>query len=133
MGDVRANSDSRKLFRVFRFACVGIGATAIHLSLAVVLTGLAGINPYVSNLLAFSVAFFFSFLGHYYWSFQSSLRRSVALTRFLVTTLTGFMSSNIILMGLLQTNVFSKPVSSAIAVMFIPAITYLLGRHWAFR
>lgn len=110
-----------------------MGATAIHLSLAILLTGPMGINPYVSNLLAFSVAFLFSFLGHYYWSFQSSLRRSVALTRFIVTALTGFLSSNIILMGLLQTNVFPKTISSAIAVMFIPAITYLLGRYWAFR
>jgi len=62
---------SKELLTLARFGLVGVGATATHMLVAAALITHLKLNPFVANSAAFIVAFFISFLGHYFWSFQS--------------------------------------------------------------
>ena len=69
--------------RVGRFALVGVAATTIHLSVAMLLEYLSPLPVIVIHVLAYLTAFSVSFVGHYVYTFKSSRQWSLALMRFL--------------------------------------------------
>lgn len=119
-------------FSFIRFAIVGGGATLIHLVTAATIISYLTLSPLKANLIAFLLAFVFSFLGHYYWSFNSSRNIFSSVFRFIIIALLGFLINNIILVLLLADGYLTELESIFISAMFVPFFTYLLARIWVF-
>jgi putative flippase GtrA len=123
-----------EFFTIFRFAIVGVVATAVHMAVALVLHNLAGLAPLPANVLAFATAVLFSFVGHSYWTFRdhgAELKYSAA--RFFIVAISGFLLNNAILWVLVEKTALGGSTSIIFAALVVPPMTYLLSKLWAFR
>ena len=116
----------------FWFLVVGSCAALTHMAVFALVAPY--LWPELANAAGFVVAFFVSFAGHRWLSFQdagTSLLQS--LRRFAVTALAGFVANELMFMLLLR--VFDLPAWLALffALIFASAQTFLLSRFWAFR
>jgi len=116
-----------------RFSVVGIFATIIHISIAVLLITQNIQQPIIANLIAFMIAFIFSFSGQYYWTFGSQISRQKALFRFFLVSIIGFIANNLTLLGFLTIDIIPEAHATMISALVIPIISYLLSRFWAFQ
>lgn len=126
-------SRNNSLLQAGRFAIVGLVATAVHISILWVLINLFAIQVFFANLTAFIIAFLVSFSGHYLWTFKSSLEFYKAVIRFLLISLSGFLLNNIILITLLKKAWFSNTTAATLAVIIVPAITFIASKLWGFK
>jgi len=120
------------VLQLSRFGVVGLAATLLHGVALFCWVELAGINPVVSNALAFLTAFIVSYLGHYHWTFGSSADHVSSLSKFLLTALAGFFANIIIMALVTETFRLNYWIGFAIIVLTIPAMTYVISRWWVF-
>ena len=122
-----------ELKRIGRFGVVGLGATGVHMAMAVALMELGSIAPLKANLIAFLTAFFFSFFGHHYWTFEGGEAMRHRMLRFFVIAFTAFALNNVLLVFLISTEALEKTAAVMLAVLVIPFVSFVLSRVWAFR
>ncbi len=117
-----------EFWRLVRFGFVGGGATLVDLGSAFALShSWPGINEHLVTTLAFSVAFWFSFFGHRYITFQ----KQGAVGKFLLVALFSLAVRNLILSGLLFAGL-SGLLPVVIATLTVTILTYVLSRIWVF-
>lgn len=115
-----------------RFAAIGVAATAVHMAVVWTMISRAGVAPLSANLVAFLTAFVVSFTGQYFWTFRSTRKLSSAVARFFLVAFSAFLINNVALVTLLEMDIMSPSSAAVLAVVVIPAISYLFGRFWAF-
>jgi putative flippase GtrA len=116
----------------FWFLVVGSSAAFTHM--AVFALASPWMWPELANATGFVVAFFVSFAGHRWLSFQdaeTSLLQS--LKRFAVTAIAGFIANELMFVLLLRGFELPSWVALFFALVFASAQTFLLSRFWAFR
>jgi putative flippase GtrA len=123
---------AEELLTVSRFSLVGIAAAGIHIGIVWILIAQTDISVLIANFVAFLVAFGFSFIGQYFWTFRSTSNLRRTLLRFFSVALGAFITNNLILVVLLNTQLLDDLLAAVFAVFVIPLITYLAGRFWAF-
>ena len=115
-------------WRLFRFGLVGGGATLIDLGTS---TLMLWRWPHLAENLvstsAFFVAFWFSFFGHRYITFQ----KHGAVGKFLMVALFSLAVRNVLLLALLWIGL-SGLLPIVIATLAVTILTYLLSRVWVF-
>lgn len=124
---------ARELATAFRFGLVGLAATGVHVAVAWLLLALTNAHPLAANTLAFLVAFAVSFSGHYYWTFRAPGQPLRAILRFIAIALLGFATNSLVLAALLRSGRISDRAAIAVALVIVPAITFLGSRLWGFR
>lgn len=124
-----------ELLRVLRFGAVGLLAAAVHYWVVIGLVELLQIAPLKANVGGFSVAFWFSYIGHRHWTFadHSPASAGSSFMRFLATALLGFFLNQFLFYLLLQHVRLPYFISLAIVVVVVAVMTYVLSRLWAFR
>jgi putative flippase GtrA len=118
--------------RVLKFGAVGIVATAIHTTVALVALPIAG-SPFLANLAGFLTAFVFSFLGQALWTFRLTRGRRAAAVRFFAVSGGSFLFSNLVLGAAKASGLLPNWASLLIAIAVIPPCNYVASRLWAFR
>jgi putative flippase GtrA len=116
----------------FWFLVVGTSAAFTHMAVFALVSPLMW--PELANATGFAVAFFVSFAGHRWLSFQdadTSLWQS--LQRFGVTALAGFAANELMFVVLLRWLDFPAWLALFVALVFASAQTFILSRFWAFR
>ncbi|WP_371859250.1 GtrA family protein [Pseudomonas sp. AP19] len=114
-----------------RFACVGVGNTAIHLCVVFLLVEQLAIQPPLANAAAFAVANIVSYLLNSTWTFQKKTSFA-GYSRFFIVSLVG--------LGISWGCVFSSELLEfhyaagvLVSVFFVAIIGYLLNRHFVFK
>lgn len=121
---------AREFGKLIRFGSVGVIATGLHLVVAgFLLYRWPMLSPLFVNLVAFVIAFQFSYLGHRYFSFQ----REGNAWRFLIIASGGYLLNNVMLMTVLAATPLSSFTSIAIATLSVPLLVYLFARLWVFQ
>jgi putative flippase GtrA len=121
------------LTQLLRFGMVGLFATAVHATIALLLIRF-DFDPLFANPIAFLVAFQISYIGHSNWSFHSiTPRRFSSVYRFLIVSIFGILCSQGLLFGLLRLTELSASISLLIALGISAICTFYLSRQWAFR
>jgi len=128
---MKLDSFISELFRIGRFSIVGALATVIHL-----ITSISGATFFLlpmqtANLVAFGMALGFSFLGHYYFTFQSNKMMRDVIPRFLITAISGYAASAGLLF-LLNEAALSPQIKLVLAAMMVPIMSYIINRFWVF-
>jgi putative flippase GtrA len=116
----------------FWFLLVGTSAALTHMAVFALVAPLMW--PELANATGFAVAFFVSFAGHRWLSFQdagTSLWQS--LRRFGVTALAGFAANEFMFVILLRWLDVPAWLALFVALVFASAQTFVLSRFWAFR
>ena len=117
-----------EFWRLFRFGLVGGGAALIDLGTS---TLMLWRWPHLAENLvstsAFFVAFWFSFFGHRYITFQ----KHGAVGKFLMVALFSLAVRNVLLLALLWIGL-SGLLPIVIATLAVTILTYLLSRVWVF-
>ena len=115
-----------EFWRLVRFGFVGGGATLVDLGTSIALFHTWPAEHLVTTL-AFAVAFWFSFFGHRYITFQ----KQGAASKFLLVALFSLAVRNLILSGLLFAGL-SGLLPVVIATLTVTVLTYVLSRIWVF-
>ncbi|WP_108650421.1 GtrA family protein [Dongshaea marina] len=119
---------AQEFWRLFRFGLVGGGATLVDLATSVALFHVwPNISEHLVTTLAFAVAFWFSFFGHRYITFQ----KHGAAGKFLLVALFALAVRNLLLTGLLWGGL-SGLLPVVIATLTVTILTYLLSKIWVF-
>ncbi|MEM8934963.1 MAG: GtrA family protein [Pseudomonadota bacterium] len=120
--------------RLARYGIVGVGATLVHVGVALALAVGFNMNSFAANLFGFSLGFIPSFLGHYHWTFKNAgASKDAAVKRFLILAAAGFLANNVVLAALTASGLVGRAASIVLAIAIIPAVSYLGARFWAFR
>lgn len=115
-----------------RFAAVGLAATALHgASLYAIVAG-AGLHPTLANVFAFSVAFAFSYLGHYHFSFRSRARHAASAPRFLAVAVLGLTLNSAIFGLIVNLLGLHYWIAFALVVTVTPTAGFFASKHFAF-
>lgn len=122
-----------ELYTIMRFGLVGVVAAITHLSVAWLLLTITSLSALLSNMFAFLTAFGVSFAGHYLWTFKKSGMMGRAARNFFMIAFGGFVANTWVLSVLLDQGWFSPFACITIAILIIPAMTFLGSRLWGFK
>lgn len=116
-----------------RFIIIGIAATLLHISVALVAIRIFDWAVFPANLMAFLSGFTLAFIGHYYYTFRAAAHYRRALARYFIISGTAFLVNNVLLLTLVKSDIVSDIVSVILAAAVIPLISYAASRLWGFR
>lgn len=117
-----------EFWRLFRFGIVGGGATLIDLGTSALCISTWPTMPeHLVTSIGFFIAFWFSFFGHRYITFQKHGK----VSKFLLVALTS-LGIRYVLLGLLLWVGLSGLAPIVISTLAVTVITYILSRIWVF-
>ncbi len=123
-----------EFFTIFRFAIVGVAATAVHMLVALLLLNLAAMAPLPANILGFLFAFGVSLVGHSQWTFRGhSAEFKSSAARLLFVSFCGFLLNNGVLLVLVENSLLGDNGAIIFAILVVPPATYLLNKFWVFK
>lgn len=76
--------------KVMTFGLVGIGASLLHIVVAWMAINWGQLPVVLANIAGFCIAFIWSYLGHYHFTFQASGNHRAAIVKFAAVALGGF-------------------------------------------
>ena len=117
--------------RSARFALVGVAATVMHGGTLGLLSGPAQLSPLAANTAALLASALFSYLGHRSFTFRSTTTHSKSLVRFLAQLAGSWVVTSAIAVALIP--VFGGWPVSALIVVLVPCLNYLVYARWTFR
>lgn len=117
-----------EFWRLFRFGLVGGGATLIDLGTSTLcLLWWPTMAEHIVTSIGFFVAFWFSFFGHRYVTFQKHGK----VSKFLLVALSSLCVRYVILAVLLWMGLTGL-LPIIIATLAVTVLTYILSRIWVF-
>ncbi len=120
-------------WQLVRFGIIGVAAAITHYLVALLLVS-KGILPGWANLFAFITAFWVSYFGHRYFSFQAhDLEHQQTLPRFLLVAVIGFVFNETLLLSMLRYTSISMQMGLPVIIVLTAAMTFVLSRFFAFR
>ncbi|MCG6882374.1 MAG: GtrA family protein [Silicimonas sp.] len=115
-----------------RFASVGALATLIHVTVALILDGIAGLAPQAANLGGFLAAVSFSYVGHLHFTFGVAPRHAQHGPRFLAVALAAYAASAAMTYAINTALGLPFAVAMLVVAGVVPATTFLALRLWTF-
>jgi len=114
------------------FGVVGVAAALTHAAVFGLLK--SAVWPELANAAGFAVAFFVSFFGHRFLSFQDAgTGLWTSLRRFAATALLGFAVNEAVFVLLLRGLGWPSWPALIAALVVAAGQTFVLSRFWAFR
>ena len=117
--------------RSARFALVGVAATVMHGGTLGLLSGPAQVPPLAANTLALFASAMLSYLGHRSFTFRSTTMHAKSLMKFLAQLAGSWLVTSAIAVALIPV-IGGWPVSAVIVVL-VPCLNYLVYARWTFR
>ncbi|MEN7432232.1 GtrA family protein [Chromobacterium sp. TRC.1.1.SA] len=119
--------------QLFWFGVVGVSAMLLHFALVTLVLVPLGVPPLVANVLGFLGAFQLSYWGHRRFTFEAGhVPHRQALPRFFGVSCLSFCVNEAMYFALLRYAPLDYRVSLAIVLFAVAALTFLLGKLWAF-
>jgi putative flippase GtrA len=119
--------------RPLAFLLVGACAALVHLAAVYLLVEFAGLLPAQANVLAFMLAFAVSYLGQRRFTFGDAAPWQSSVWRWGMVSVLGFVLNQFLFTQALQ-RLPNQPylLSLAVVTLLVAAISFLLGKVWAF-
>lgn len=117
----------------WRFAVVGLSATATHVGVAALAHWIAGMPPQAANAAGFLAAAAVTYLGNHRWTFGRRARHRQALGRFpamAAVSLAGSAAATWLATGPLG---WGYGPALALVAVTVPALSFVIARVWVFR
>jgi len=115
------------------FAVVGALATGAHFAILVLLVEAMRMAPVAASSVGALAGALVSYHLNYRHTFRSRQRHQVALPRFLGVAILAFAVNALVLAALVRGARVPYLAAQAITTAAVMALTFTLGRRWAFR
>lgn len=116
----------------YRFAAVGLLATAVHVGIALLLTEAAAFGALSANLLAFCVALGVSYGGNRRWTFAATGPHRRQALRFAFVAIVALLLNQLIVHVAVDRWALDFRLALAIVVLVVPILSLMLNRGWVF-
>jgi putative flippase GtrA len=118
--------------QLMRFGLIGGLAALTHYAIAITLTH-RGIQPAWANLIAFVIAFWVSYFGHRYFSFDAgNISHQQTLPRFILVAVFGFILNESLLLLMLHFTSVTMALGLPFIIILTAIFTFVLSRQFAF-
>lgn len=119
--------------RLSRFLVIGVLAAGVHWSVVVGLVEGWRWQPWLANPVGWIVAFGVSLVGHHRWTFADrTVPWGRAAWRHFVLSSSGFCINELAYVLALRQGYLSYQWALVGVLLMVAAVTYLLGKAWAF-
>lgn len=122
-----------QLFRVLRYALIGVCATLVHAAILWLLVTFADLRPSFATIVGFLAAFNVSYFGHYHFTFHSTEPHHRALPRFFAVALSGAVLNWLIFFIVNDGFGIDYWVAFLIAVFVVPIFVFAMSGRLAFK
>ncbi|KGP63341.1 membrane protein [Legionella norrlandica] len=120
--------------RLIYFIGIGAGAAFVHLLVVFNLVHFLNIQPIVSNVIAFLVAFNISYFGHRYLTFsQLQDEKQLSLPHFFLVASSAGLLNEALYYLLLHYTALNYLISLIFVLGLVAVYNYILSRFWACR
>ena len=124
---------TRLITLIIRFGLIGIIAAMVHYATALLLFKMHVCSLVLANFFGFTLAFWVSYFGHFYFSFQTSAGHGQALPRFIITALCVFLFNDGCVMMLTRFSHLSASIILVLAIILAAGFSFLINRFFAFK
>jgi putative flippase GtrA len=125
--------DLKTFGQLARFGVIGLLAAATHYVIAISLTGGDHVPAAWANLIAFVTAFWVSYFGHRYFSFDAGdVAHTQTLPRFILVAVLGFVFNETLLLLMLRYTPITITVGLPFIIILTAAFTFVFSRQFAF-
>lgn len=117
-----------------RYGLVGVVATVIHSTIALMMHEWVGIVPFWSHATGFFGGLITAYLGHYHYSFKDDGAHKSRFPKFVISSLIGFglhQGGVVVLINYFQLDYSTQALP--LLMVCIPALTFLMSKFWVFR
>ena len=120
-------------FQTLRFLVVGGITAGIYVGGYNYIRAMNEVSPAFASVMAYLLAITFQYIGHARFTFRKSILSTAQVLRFLATNVFGLVFSFVC--AHLLVTVLSMPdwIASALIVLALSAINWIVMRHWVFR
>lgn len=120
------------LSQLIRFGVIGVIAAVTHYCIAIFLTD-NRLAAAWANLVAFVIAFWVSYFGHRYFSFDAGdVSHQQTLPRFILVAVFGFILNESLLLLMLHFTQISMALGLPFIIILTAMFTFILSRQFAF-
>ena len=113
-----------------RFSVTGLGATVMHITIAVAMVELLALKPIAANGTAFGVATGFAYICNTRWSFQARINRKSALRYALITSISFIVT--LMLAAWVQRMNWHYGAGITITALVLPILNYIAHRYFTY-
>ncbi len=118
--------------QLMRFGVIGVLAALTHYAIAITLTH-KSMLPAWANLIAFVIAFWVSYFGHRYFSFDAGdVSHQQTLPRFILVAVLGFILNESLLLLMLHFTSITIALGLPFIIILTAVFTFILSRQFAF-
>ncbi|HEY4714438.1 MAG TPA: GtrA family protein [Aquirhabdus sp.] len=119
--------------QLIRFGVIGVIAAITHYCIAIFLIS-KDMPAAWANLIAFVIAFWVSYLGHRYFSFDAGdVSHQQTLPRFILVAVLGFILNESLLLLMLHFTKISMALGLPFIIILTAIFTFILSRQFAFN
>lgn len=119
--------------QLMRFGVIGVIAAITHYGIAIYLTN-SHFSAAWANLIAFVIAFWVSYFGHRYFSFDAGdVSHQQTLPRFILVAVLGFILNESLLLLMLHFTKISMALGLPFIIILTAISTFILSRQFAFN
>ncbi len=120
-------------WQLARFGIIGVLAAITHYLIAIALTQ-QHVAAAWANLVAFVIAFWVSYFGHRYFSFNAGdIAHQQTLPRFILVAVCGFIFNESLLLAMLHYTSISIDVGLPFIIVLTAVLTFVFSRFFAFK
>ena len=120
------------LRQLSRFAGVGVAATLVHITMAILAEAVIGLPAQAANLVGFATAVGVSYFGHLHFTFGVVPDHATHGARFVVVAISGLLTSSAITWAVHEQIGVPFAPTMVIVATSVPAVSFLLMRFWVF-
>ena len=118
--------------QLMRFGVIGVLAALTHYAIAITLSS-KGMLPAWANMIAFVIAFWVSYFGHRYFSFDAGdISHQQTLPRFILVAVLGFILNESLLLLMLHFTSITIALGLPFIIILTAIFTFVLSRQFAF-
>lgn len=129
----KPQSETETIGQLIRFGMIGVLAAITHYGIAIFLTS-HQVAAAWANLVAFIMAFWVSYFGHRYFSFEASdVSHQQTLPRFILVAVLGFILNESLLLLMLHFTKISIALGLPFIIILTAIFTFILSRQFAFN
>lgn len=129
----KQRSLTQTIGQLMRFGIIGVLAALTHYAIAITLTSTA-MQPAWANLVAFVIAFWVSYFGHRYFSFDAGdVSHQQTLPRFVLVAVLGFILNESLLLLMLRFTSITIALGLPFIIILTAIFTFVLSRQFAFN
>ncbi|CAM2927917.1 GtrA family protein [Legionella worsleiensis] len=120
--------------RLMYYTGIGASSAGVHIMSVLYLVARLDLKPLMANVIAFFIAFNFSFFGHKYLTFSKLQdQKQLSLPHFFLVAASAGVLNELLYFLLLQFTVLNYMIALVLVLGLVSVYSYILSRFWACR